>query len=62
MITKKILLNSILIISYLLSPIIFILIKFIKPILLIRITPILSNRYGHLAINPEIYLIEKRKN
>ncbi|MDC1162725.1 TIGR04372 family glycosyltransferase [Candidatus Pelagibacter sp.] len=61
MITKKILLNSILIVSYLLSPIIFILIKFIKPILLIRITPILSNRYGHLAINPEIYLIEKKK-
>ena len=62
MIFNKLFKFSILICSYALSPFLFILIKVAKPFVLIRITPILSNRYGHLVINPEIYLIEKKKN
>ena len=41
-------------------PIIFFVIKFISIFLKIRITEILSNRYGHLALNPEYFLVNKR--
>ena len=59
MIIKKILKLSTLSLFYLLSPILFLLIKLFKPLKIIRIIPLLSNRYGHLVINPEFYLIEK---
>ena len=41
-------------------PIIFLVFKFISIFLKIRITEILSNRYGHLALCPEYYLVNKR--
>ena len=62
MIIKKILKLSTLSLFYLLSPILFLLIKLFKPLKIIRIIPLLSNRYGHLVINPEFYLIEKLNN
>ena len=52
----------ILIISYILSPLFYLFLKLIKPVKIIRITPLLSNRYGHLVINPEIYFLEKNTN
>ena len=43
-------------------PFFFIIIKLLKPLKIIRITPLYSNRYGHLVINPELYLLEKKDN
>ena len=48
-------------ISILIFPLIFSFIKLIGFIFIIRITNIATNRYGHLALNPEIYLIEKKQ-
>ena len=41
------------------SPILYILIKLIRPFKIVRIIPLMSERYGHLVINPEFYLLEK---
>jgi len=49
-------------ITILLFPIIFVFIKLIGVFYKIRFTEILSNRYGHLALNPEYYLVEKKEN
>lgn len=49
-------------ITILLFPIIFFFIKLIDVFYKIRFTEILSNRYGHLALNPEYYLVEKKEN
>ena len=62
MIFQKIIRRLILSILYLFSPFFFIIIKLLKPLKIIRITPLYSNRYGHLVINPELYLLEKREN
>ena len=62
MILIKTLKIIILIISYILSPLFYLFLKLIKPVKIIRITPLLSNRYGHLVINPEIYFLEKNTN
>ena len=59
MILKKIIEFSVLLFFYFLSPILYIIIKLFKPFKIIRVIPLLSNRYGHLVINPEFYLIEK---
>ena len=48
-------------ITILLFPIIFFFIKLIDVFYKIRFTEILSNRYGHLALNPEYYLVEKKE-
>ena len=45
--------------SFLYSPFIYLLIKSFVLIKTIRITPIMTNRYGHFAANPEYYLLEK---
>lgn len=47
-------------ITILFFPIIFTFIKLINIFYQIRFTEILSNRYGHLALNPEHYLVEKK--
>ena len=49
------------IITFLFFPIIFFLIKSINLFFRIRITEIATNRYGHLTLNPEIYLLEKKE-
>ena len=49
-------------ITILLFPIIFLFIKFIGIFYKIRLTEILSHRYGHLAANPHGYLIEKKED
>ena len=59
MILKKILKFSTLLLFYFLSPILYIIVKLLRPIKIIRVIPLLSNRYGHLVINPEFYLLEK---
>lgn len=46
--------------SFLYSPLIYLLIKSFVLIKTIRITPIMTNRYGHFASNPEYYLLEKK--
>ncbi len=48
-------------IIFLLFPFIFLVIKITKFFFIIRITELLTNRYGHLVLNPEIYLLEKKK-
>ena len=48
-------------IIFLLFPFIFLLIKITNFFFTIRITEIATNRYGHLALNPEIYLLEKKE-
>lgn len=45
-------------IGYLLLPFIFFILFFVRPILLIRIQPIISWRLGHFAGNLEVYLSE----
>jgi putative glycosyltransferase (TIGR04372 family) len=50
-----------LLITILLFPLIFFFIKLIDVFYKIRFTEILSNRYGHLALNPEYYLVEKKE-
>ncbi len=49
------------IITFLFFPIIFFLIKSIDLFFRVRITEIATNRYGHLTLNPEIYLLEKKE-
>ena len=49
------------IITLLFFPIIFFLIKAINLFFRIRITEIATHRYGHLTLNPEIYLLEKKE-
>ena len=44
-----------------LSPIIFILVKILKPFVVIRFIPLLTSRLGHLSLNPEVYLLEKKE-
>jgi putative glycosyltransferase (TIGR04372 family) len=56
---KKIIIKTLYFLFFLLSPFLFILIIFLKPIIIVRIVPIMTNRYGHLAMNPEVYLVEK---
>ena len=46
--------------SFVYAPLIYLLIKLLVLIKTIRITPIMTNRYGHLAANPEYYLLEKK--
>ena len=58
---KKITIKVLYLVFFLLSPFLFILIIFLKPLIIVRITPIMTNRYGHLSMNPEIYLVEKNK-
>lgn len=48
-------------ITLILFPLIVFLLVLIKPILTIRITMILSNRYGHLSLNPMQYLLTKKE-
>ncbi len=48
-------------ITLILFPLIISLFFLIKPFLTIRITMILSNRYGHLALNPMQYLVNKKE-
>ena len=48
-------------ITILLFPIIFFFIKLIDFFYKIRFTEILSNRYGHLALNLDYYLVEKKE-
>lgn len=48
-------------IIFLLFPFIFLVIKITKFFFIIRITEIPTNRYGHLVLNPEIYLLEKKE-
>lgn len=43
------------------SFIFFIIIVILRPIIEIRITPLLSHRFGHLCLNPAIYIFEKKK-
>lgn len=62
MIFKKILKFLTFLLFYFLSPILFLFIKLLKPFKTIRITPLLSNRYGHLVLNPEFYILEKLNN
>ncbi len=42
-------------------PLIFLLIKIINFFCTIRITEILTNRYGHLVLSPETYLLERKE-
>ena len=44
---------------FLFFPLIFLLIKITNLFTTIRITEILTNRYGHLVLSPETYLLEK---
>ena len=37
-----------------------ILIYLISPLVIIKVIPLLTNRFGHLSLNPEIYLLEKK--
>lgn len=46
--------------SFLYSPFIYLLIKSLVLIRTIRIIPIMTNRYGHFAANPEYYLLERK--
>ena len=48
-------------IVFLFFPIIFLLIKILSIFFIIRFTEIATNRYGHLTLNPEIYLLEKKE-
>ena len=48
-------------IVFLFFPIIFLLIKILSLFFIVRITEIATNRYGHLTLNPEIYLLEKKE-
>ena len=56
----KYLRNLIYLFSFVYSPLIYLLIKLLVLIKTIRITPIMTNRYGHLAANPEYYLLENK--
>ena len=44
-----------------LSFIFFLMIVVLKPVIDIRITPLLSHRFGHLCLNPAIFFFEKKK-
>ena len=44
-----------------LSLVFFFTILVLKPLLDIRITPLMSHRFGHLCLNPAIFFFEKRK-
>ena len=61
MFIKKVFLRLIKIFFYTLSPLIYLIIKFLGFIFTIRIIPIFSNRFGHLSVDLEQYMI-KRKN
>ena len=50
----------ILLIFSIFSPFLFFIIFILSPFFYIRLTPILTNRYGSLSLNPEIYLLEKK--
>jgi len=43
-------------------PILFVLLQLSKFFFRIRFTEILTNRYGHLALNPECYIVNKNKS
>jgi len=42
------------------SPLLLIFIYLISPLVIIKVIPLLTNRFGHLSLNPEIYLLEKK--
>ena len=62
MFIKKVFLRLIKIFFYTLSPLIYLIIKFLGFIFTIRIIPIFSNRFGHLSVDLEQYMIQKEKN
>ena len=51
-----------LLITTLSFPLIFFFIKFINIFCKVRFTEILYNRYGHLALNPEYCVVEKKES
>ena len=53
MFIKKVFLRLIKIFFYTLSPLIYLIIKFLGFIFTIRIIPIFSNRFGHLSVDLE---------
>ena len=58
---KKPFFYSLKLLFFILSPLFFFLIKIIKPFITIRFIPVMSNRYGHLSLNLEFYLVEKKE-
>ena len=55
---KKPFFYSLKLLFFILSPLFFFLIKIIKPFITIRFIPVMSNRYGHISLNLEFYLVE----
>ena len=62
MLIKKVFLRLIKIFFYALSPLIYLIIKFLGFIFIIRITRVETNRFGHLSVDLEQYLIQKKKD
>ena len=56
---KKIIKLFIFLTICLFSPILYVSIKLIRPFKIVRIIQLMSNRYGHFVINPELYLLKK---
>ena len=42
------------------SIVFFLMILILKPVVDIKITPLLSHRFGHLCLNPAIFFFEKK--
>ena len=61
MFINKVFLRLIKIFFYTLSPLIYLIIRFLGFFVTIRITPIATNRFGHLSIDLEQYMIQKEK-
>ena len=59
---KKILKRLIFYFFLILSPLFFLIIKMISPLRIIRIIPVMTNRFGHLSLNLESYMVDKKDN
>ena len=62
MITYKIILRLIKLFFYFLSPLIYLFIRLLDLVFTVRVTPIASNRFGHLTTDLEQYIVQKKRN